>query len=188
MNFKRSKKLSSMILIGLTGVKGAGKDTLADFLVDQYGFHKMAFADPLREACKVIFLLSDEQLHDRVLKETIDERWNLSPRQIMQRLGTECIRNLFDPDHWVHLMRARIVEKNYPRIVVSDVRFPNEASMIKAFPKSLLVRVVRPCNTTDDDKENAEKHCSEQGSFEVDHTLTNDASVFHLRVQMSQLM
>ena len=77
-----------MEYIGLLGNKGCGKDTLADYLVKDKNFIKYSFANPIKEIAKHLFNLSDEQLNGSH-KETIDNRWNLSPRIILQRLGTE---------------------------------------------------------------------------------------------------
>jgi hypothetical protein len=73
--------------IGLLGMTGSGKDTLADYLVNDNEYIKYNFADPIKEISKIIFNLSDEQLY--CSKDIIDERWGLSPRMIFQRLGTE---------------------------------------------------------------------------------------------------
>jgi len=51
-----------LMIIGLCGVAGSGKDTVADFLVKNHGFVKVAFADPLKRICKDVFDFSDEQL------------------------------------------------------------------------------------------------------------------------------
>ncbi|QBC44433.1 hypothetical protein [Iodobacter fluviatilis] len=37
------------IIIGLSGLAGAGKDTVADFLLAQHDFTKMAFGDALKQ-------------------------------------------------------------------------------------------------------------------------------------------
>lgn len=50
------------MIIGLCGQAGAGKDTVADFLVKNHGFVKVALGDPLKRICKDVFDFSDEQL------------------------------------------------------------------------------------------------------------------------------
>lgn len=37
-------------MLGITGIAQSGKDTVADFLVREYGFTKLAFAEPLRRS------------------------------------------------------------------------------------------------------------------------------------------
>jgi hypothetical protein len=77
-----------MECIGLLGQKGSGKDTLADYLVNNKGFVKYSFATPVKNISKILFNLSDEQLYGN-LKEIIDDKLGISPRVIFQRLGTE---------------------------------------------------------------------------------------------------
>lgn len=50
------------MIIGLCGIAGSGKDTVADFLVKNHGFVKVALADPLKRICKEVFGFTDEQL------------------------------------------------------------------------------------------------------------------------------
>jgi len=50
------------MIIGLCGQAGSGKDTVADFLVRDHSFVKVALADPLKRICKDVFAFTDEQL------------------------------------------------------------------------------------------------------------------------------
>jgi hypothetical protein len=122
-----------MQLIGVCGPASSGKDTLSDYIVTQYGGCKYAFADPLKKAAKILFNLTYDQLHGSK-KEEIDERWNLSPRQILQRLGTEGCRDIFSDTIFITRMLQdfesyRHLQDGY--FVVSDVRFENERNAIR---------------------------------------------------------
>ena len=70
-------------------------------------------------------------------KEMIDDYWKVSPRYVLQKVGTECLRNNFDKDVWVKSLQNKIL-KCSGRIVVPDVRFLNEAKMIKDLGGFLL--------------------------------------------------
>jgi len=63
--------MSKPIIIGLTGLAGAGKDTVADTLVTHASFRKIAFADALRLEVAHAFGLGDRYgiLSDRANKE-----------------------------------------------------------------------------------------------------------------------
>lgn len=82
------------MIILVTGLKRSGKDTLADYLVDNRDFGKYSFADPIREICKVAFDWTDEDFTDREKKEMVDPDYGISPRQAMQWIGTEAFQYL----------------------------------------------------------------------------------------------
>lgn len=128
-----------MRLIGLTGPAGSGKDTVARLLCEQHGFVQIAFADPLRAMLKAGLGLTDEELHRRDLKEAPLEWLGKSPRQLLQTLGTEWGRRQVHPHLWLELAARRIAQikasspcLHIAGIVVSDVRFDNEADFIRA--------------------------------------------------------
>lgn len=58
-------------LIGIDGDKGSGKDTIAEVLIRNYGFKRLAFAQPLKDILSEVFLLSPDSFEDRVLKEEL---------------------------------------------------------------------------------------------------------------------
>jgi hypothetical protein len=117
------------MLIGLAGSAGTGKDTIADYLVEQYGFTKFSFSDALYREVSEAFGVSVEELQDRDKKELphpgliahkckdtaffavmfveAERRGALSPgfaqfspRWVLQRWGTE-YRRAQDPDYWL---------------------------------------------------------------------------------------
>lgn len=130
-----------MVLIGLIGYKHSGKDTMADYLVQKYGFKKHAFADPVKQACRIMFQLEKEQLDDPQLKEVLDERWGMTPRQMMQKFGTDMVRCMLGDDFWVKNMDMKIQKETNNNIVISDVRFRNEAEWVRQ-NNGVLIRIV----------------------------------------------
>jgi hypothetical protein len=122
--------MSGMKIIGLAGKARSGKDTVADMLVEA-GFVKRAFADPLKAAAREIFSLTEAQLYGDQ-KEQVDAFWGVTPREIMQKLGTECLRNGYAQDVWVRAMERWLRERrDLPiGVAIGDVRFKNEAEAI----------------------------------------------------------
>lgn len=120
------------MIIGLSGYARSGKDTVAELLVLNYGFKRMAFADGIREALVALNpILSDGHR----LNELVDMYgWEVAKskdevRRLLQVMGTEVGRKLINEDVWVWLLFNKI--NTDERIVIPDVRFPNEARMIE---------------------------------------------------------
>ncbi len=139
-------------IVGLCGQAGAGKDTVADFLVLDHSFVKIALADPIKRAAQDWFGFSYEQLWGpSELRNAPDPRFTLpggdflTPRKALQFMGTEIGRVLY-PDVWVeYTLRAcskLFRTSSVTGVVISDVRFKNEIDAIhRAGGK--VVRVVR---------------------------------------------
>lgn len=127
-----------MKLIGLSGKAGCGKGTIARFLCDVHGFVQIALADPLRDGLKAMLGITDEQMHDRALKESPIDWIGRSPRELLQTLGTEWGREQVATDLWLRVAERRIAKtKTMPPnmhidgIVISDIRFENEADWLR---------------------------------------------------------
>lgn len=121
------------MIIGLHGKAKSGKSTVANRLFD-HGFDEMTFAYPLKELVANLFDMTWDQVCDEELKEKIDLRYGMSPRRILQHLGTDVFREMY-PNVWIdHLIRRKNkIERQAPgtRLVVSDVRFKNEKEAIE---------------------------------------------------------
>lgn len=151
-----------MPLIGLMGIKKSGKDTCADYLVNNFGYQKKSFADPLKAACAELFLFNDQQLYGtQEQKETPDPRWfGCSPRVVMQFVGTELLRNNLDKimpglgnNIFTHRFKLWYQEECYKNpnlcIVIADVRFQNEVDFIQSLG-GRIIKIERPSVKTND--------------------------------------
>jgi len=129
------------MLIGILGRIGSGKGTVADELVDTYGFRKDSFAASLKDITATLFnwdraMLEGDTPESRAAREVVDEFWaeklnipNFTPRLALQLLGTDVFRNNFHQDIWVLSVMARY--KDNDNVVISDARFPNEVQIIR---------------------------------------------------------
>ena len=131
-----------MIIVGITGKAGAGKDSIADRLVDKHGFKKMSFAGPLKGVLDQMNPIIGFDLYSP--QRTIDLRTALERygedsvkklypeyRRLLQKLGTEGIRSI-DNDFWIKAAAKMInAEAKDARLVFTDCRFPNEAKAIQ---------------------------------------------------------
>ncbi len=130
-------------IIGICGKKKHGKDAVAKILIDKYHFTKYSFADPLKRGVQEMFGLTDEQCWgDQSVKETVDERWGISPRKLLQLVGTDIFREYLPSIHkgfgkkiknniWVNRFKIWVEENPDMNIIVPDVRFLNEIKAIK---------------------------------------------------------
>ena len=137
------------MIIGLYGFIGSGKDTVANYLCDKYGFKKVAFADALKDVVASIYawdrtLLNGDTKESREWREQIDPTRGLSPRQALQLIGTDLFRSKFDTNIWIKAMAYRLesLTTNDENIVITDCRFQNEVDLVKELG-GLLVQVVR---------------------------------------------
>lgn len=130
------------LIVGFSGKKRAGKDTAADIAAEKYRFERDAFAAPIKTIAQDVFHLDDHQVYGGA-KEKEDPFWGMTPREIMQRTGTEFARNTFHEEVWVDSFRRRMEETDAQRIVVTDVRFPNEVEAIQELG-GVVIRIRRP--------------------------------------------
>lgn len=115
------------IIVLMAGGIGAGKDTFADFLTEGYGFTKLAFADPLKEAVSSLFNFPCHWCYDRRTKEKRPTLGNgMTVGEILQKFGTEVGRQI-NPRMWAELAEMRIKALGLSRVAITDCRFENEA-------------------------------------------------------------
>jgi len=118
-------------IVGLTGRKQSGKSTCAKALRMAYGFQEISFATPLKTTLDSLFGWVPEW-ESQEWKETINSHsMSMTPRELAQTFGTEWGRGMVHDDIWVELARRSITNSKYERIVMTDVRFDNEAKMVR---------------------------------------------------------
>lgn len=148
-----------MKLIGLIGQARVGKDTVAAHLYREHDFEQTSFAYPMKRMLESAFPGVDFHGGDR--EQPID--WlGKSPRQLMQTLGTEWGRTCIHPDLWVMLTEREIQRarsRQFTGLVVTDVRYHNEADMILR-NGGTLIHVVRDTGAKVND------HVSEQHTWD----------------------
>ena len=166
-------------VVGLIGPAGSGKSTVAQYLVGSRGYAQESFAGALKDCVAAIFGWNREDLEgetpaSREWRETVDRWWaarlnisDLTPRWVLRHFGTEVMRDGFHKDIWVASLQRRLHALESP-VVVSDVRFPNEAEAIRD-ADGILVRIERPGAV-------GSGHVTETAleGFVADHTIVND--------------
>ena len=175
------------MIIGLTGYAQSGKDTVAKILVENYGYTRVAFADKIRD-----FLYEMNPMVDNVagepifLKERVDrDGWEVAKknpqiRRTLQNAGVSA-RKVFGEDFWVDKALASILR--HENTVITDVRFINEAEMVK-HQDGQVWRIKRLGVTA------VNGHVSEQemDDYPVDQIFTNNSSIEDLELMVKTRM
>lgn len=134
-----------MIIIGISGKKGGGKDTFASLLANEL-LGKLglkvtlkAFADKLKQCCAILSGQFDWVFYDQNYKNKKAGILSTTNRKLMQKFG-DLTRQLLDPDIWIKLALQTHGEQNTDVLIITDVRFKNEAKAIKD-KGGILIRI-----------------------------------------------
>jgi hypothetical protein len=130
-----------VMIVGICGLIGSGKDTIADYLVNFHEFRRESFARSLKDAVAAVFgwdrdMLEGRTKQSREWREQVDFWWSsrlgmkITPRWILQNWGTEVCRQGFHDDIWIASLENKL-RNSKDNVVISDCRFPNEVSAIK---------------------------------------------------------
>jgi hypothetical protein len=181
--------------IGMSGFARAGKDTVANGLVDCYGFQRVAFATKLKEMMLAL---------DPLIMVTVSSRWGAAEmptrysdyldeygpekskehpevRRLLQVFGTEVMREQFGSDVWIDLaLDGKSLDEDW---VITDARFLNEARAVKD-RGGYMVRVNRP------GVEPPNLHASEVEmiDYPFDYVIENDGTLADLTGKVMDMM
>jgi dephospho-CoA kinase len=143
------------MILAICGFEGAGKSTVAKYLVEKYGFVELSFAKCLKDIVALIFgwerrLLEGDTEESRIFRETKDEFWSsefnrkITPRIVLQEMGMNLRQ--YHEDIWATIVKRKIYDLQQHdakvNIVIPDLRFNNEFQMIKKM-NSKVVYVYR---------------------------------------------
>lgn len=168
------------ILIGICGEIGSGKTLVTDYLVKRHSFNEYAFAKPLKDIALAMGFNKSEVYGNQKQKMAKNKHLDISARVFLQKFGTEIGRDLIPtilPDMnlgnsgslWVRLFEIyfdKLIENsksNTTNLIISDVRFANEAESIKE-KGGYIIRLIRPNLDISGDEH---KHISELGVKDI---------------------
>ena len=184
--------MAQRFVLAVCGYRRSGKDTICNYISTHYQFAHLKFATPLKDMIKAGFGFSDEQLEGDA-KDLIDSNLGVSPRTVMQFIGTEVmqfqIQNII-PGIGRSFWTKRLCDSiklhigNNTSVVISDLRFLHEYDAIKSLCSSLscelkVIRVERPSLQIQD------QHISELEWIQIPHdvTIINDTDVTNIHQQ-----
>lgn len=170
-------------IIAICGLKRSGKDTIADTLCHHYGYEKVKIATPLKDALKTLFQFTDAQVEGDE-KDSIDPRWGVKPRRLMQFIGTEVMQFHLQevlPDvgrqFWIQRLVEEHIANSNKMIVIPDLRFKHEYDLLSKH-NAVFWRVER----LEKQLECTDTHSSEREYLDipVQHIFKNNGSKEHL--------
>ena len=185
------------MLIGIVGLIGSGKDTVAERLVTHHGYKRDSFAKSLKDAVSSMFnwdrdMLEGNTTSSRHWREQPDKFWSekmgkeVTPRLILQQFGTEIMRGQMYDGIWVDSVIGRYKGEN---TVISDTRFQNEIKTIKAHG-GIVVLVKREKIPTREEMQKQGVHQSEWDwiGSDFDYTIDNTSSLEGLNANIDQFI
>jgi hypothetical protein len=185
-----------MFIIGFGGPAEHGKSTCAN-IAEEYlkelglTVKVISFADKLKEVCKIMFRLTDRDVNTTVGKATYRAHIGTTPREVMQKFGTEICRNgisthlpSISSTIWTWNVEQDILDlkSQVDVIIIPDVRFPDELEMLRKF-ELVFINVQRPGLG-----EVSLQHSSEAGLPEADYEVENNTTLSDLKIKITALV
>ena len=197
------------MIIAISGLIGSGKDTVADYLVNLHEYRRESFAGNLKDSMSAIFgwdreMLEGRSKSSREWREKVDPWWaerldmpQLTPRWILQYVGTDVIRANFHNDMWIASLENKL-RQSEDDIVISDVRFKNEVTMLRNLG-AICIEVTRGDKpewfqtALDGDVEQLEKQGVHKSEYDwigttFDYTLDNNGTLDDVYRQVDELL
>jgi hypothetical protein len=200
-------------IIGICGFIGSGKGTVGDILVEEYGYTKLSYADRLKDVAAIMFswdraLIEGDTVEGRQWRDTPDEWWSnelgydLTPRLVMQRVGTDCMRQGLDDRVWTLIVKQTLQANPDTNYVIPDVRFFNERDLVREMggqvwrvkqgndPEWVSSAISDNRYDTSWMEDHPEIHQSEwrwlDHASEFDRTIPNDSGIAELKAEVDK--
>ena len=152
-------------LIGIRGKIGAGKDTVAKLIL-QYSVRDLVtggnapedigileeyscweikkFATKVKQIAYLLTGYSITKFEDQEFKkQKLGQEWNdMTAREMMIKIGTECMRDNLHPDTWVNALFVDYIQPYQQDWIITDLRFKNELERIRKYNG---INLSQPC-------------------------------------------
>lgn len=168
------------MLIGICGRQGSGKDTAAGLInkITNNKFEVKRFSSKLKECAGILLGVPVELFEDRIFKESYIAQYDMTVRELLQKFGTEFIRETVHPNLWIESTFIGYMNQDW---LIPDVRFINECDAIKS-RGGIIVKTNRKT-----------KHDSHPSENEIDfiipdYEIDNNGSFFDLELSVTRMM
>jgi hypothetical protein len=173
-------------IIGIKGLAGHGKDTVANMISEYLSPNmvcKLSLAEPLKEIVSILTGVPKNSIDSN--KGTFLPEFGMNMRCLLQKLGTDVMRDQFHPDTWIQIAERRLGEvPAHQVVVIPDIRFENEIQFVRR-NRGIVIQVHRPNLPLDPQ---VHSHVSEQLKADCDFTIVNEGSLQDLRIRVYEVM
>lgn len=152
-------------------------------------WEQKAFSDKLKEIASILTGIGLQKFHDQVFKkEMLPAPWNMTARELLQKLGTDMMRKELGDDVWVNALFADYIQNNDfepdSKWIITDVRFPNEAKAIKDRGGIMI------CVETGREDDGDDLHISERAMYfyQYDYILDNSGTIEQLQEKVKTML
>lgn len=129
------------MIIGISGKIGSGKTHTARYIINnltEYNFKKKSYGYDVKKIASILTGINMKTILSRKAKNIYLPEWDMNLGQMFQKIGTDCMRLNLHPDTWLISMFSKYT--NEDNWVIDDVRFRNEADLIKE-KGGIIIRV-----------------------------------------------
>ena len=192
------------MIISITGKIGSGKDTIADIIMQYTPYHDWEikkFAGKLKVIAEILSGVPKINFEDQEFKkQDMGPEWGMTYRDLLQKLGTEAMRNGLHENVWVNALFAdygantvaigtnefNITETDeLPNWIITDCRFPNELEAVKTH-KGITIKVIRDSGNTIGTTHASETALDDYSEW--DYIVDNNGSIEDLKTQVFSIL
>ena len=129
------------MIISFSGYAKSGKDTAAEIIALNYSqFRIKKFSGKLKQVASILTGIPAELFENHNVKEKYISGWDMTARELLQKLGTDAVRNNLHKDAWVMSLFADYHQND--SWIITDCRFPNEFDYVKKFG-GITIKIIR---------------------------------------------
>jgi len=187
-------KGNNMAIISISGKIGSGKDTIADIIMQYTPYHRWQvkkFAGKLKDIAEILTGVPKINFEDQEFKQQdMGPEWGMTYRDLLQKLGTEAMRNGLHKNVWVNALFAdyqfNIEEDEQVHYwIITDSRFPNELAAVKEH-NGIAIKVIRDSGNTIGTTHTSETALDDYTDW--DYVINNNGTLEELKTQVLSIL
>ena len=184
------------MIISITGKISSGKDTIADIIMQYTPYHDWEvkkFAGKLKDIAEIVSGVPKINFEDQEFKkQDMGPAWGMTYRDLLQKLGTEAMRNGLHKNVWVNALFSDYKGQqnadgslSHPNWLITDTRFPNELEAAKTH-NGIVIKVVRESGNTIGTTHTSETALDDY--TKCDYVVDNNGSLEDLKTQVLSIL